>query len=146
LQIVVSGGTANSATISAGTLDVQSGATAGSSTISFAGGGTLKLDGTGAYSFLVAGFAVPDAFDLSAINFASATNQNFVPRPGRLAHRANTAKLAQSLLSSGMMKGRPAADIDSVVQALSSRQQYPSHGSPLSGPQGQGQSDLDGQC
>jgi hypothetical protein len=38
-------------------------------------GGTLKLDGTGAFGFLVAGFAVPDAFDLSAINFASATKQ-----------------------------------------------------------------------
>jgi hypothetical protein len=51
----------------------MSGATAGSSTITFAGGGTLRLDGTEAYSFLVAGFAAPDAFDLSAIQFASAT-------------------------------------------------------------------------
>jgi autotransporter passenger strand-loop-strand repeat protein len=74
-EVVVAGGTVNGATISGGTLDLQSGATAGSSTITFSGGGTLKLDGTGAYSFLVAGFAVPDAFDLSAINFASATKQ-----------------------------------------------------------------------
>jgi hypothetical protein len=47
--------------------------TAGSSTITFAGGRTLLLDATGAYGFLVAGFGVPDAFDLSAVNFASAT-------------------------------------------------------------------------
>ena len=75
MQVVVSGGAINGATISGGTLELQSGATAGSSTITFAGGGTLRLDGTGAYGFLVAGFAVPDAFDLSAINFASATKQ-----------------------------------------------------------------------
>jgi autotransporter passenger strand-loop-strand repeat protein len=75
MQVVVSGGADNGATISAGTLELQSGATAGSSTITFAGGGTLRLDGTGAFGFLVAGFAVPDMFDLSAINFASATKQ-----------------------------------------------------------------------
>jgi autotransporter passenger strand-loop-strand repeat protein len=75
MQVVVSGGTDKGATISAGTLELQSGATAGSSTITFAGGGTLRLDGTGAFGFLVAGFAVPDAFDLSAIKFASATKQ-----------------------------------------------------------------------
>jgi hypothetical protein len=74
-EVVVSGGVVNGATISGGTLDLQSGATAGSSTLTFSGGGTLKLDGTGAFGFLVAGFAVPDAFDLSAINFASATKQ-----------------------------------------------------------------------
>jgi hypothetical protein len=51
-----------------------SGATPGSSTITFAGGGTLKLDATGAYSVLVAGFGVPDQFDFSLINFASATS------------------------------------------------------------------------
>jgi hypothetical protein len=44
---------------------------------------------------------------------------------------AQTAKLAQSLLSSGMMKGKPSGEIDLVVQALSSRQQYPSHGSVI---------------
>jgi autotransporter passenger strand-loop-strand repeat protein len=72
---VFSGGVMNGATISSGLLELQSGATAGNSTIAFAGGGTLKLDATGAYSFLVAGFAQPDAFDLSAVNFASATKQ-----------------------------------------------------------------------
>jgi hypothetical protein len=71
---VFSGGSINGATISSGLLELQSGATAGNSTITFAGGGTLKLDATGAYSFLVAGFAIPDQFDLSLINFASATS------------------------------------------------------------------------
>ncbi len=70
---VFSGGAINGATISSGLVELQSGATAGSSTITFAGGGTLKLDATGTYGSLVAGFAVPDAFDLSAISFASAT-------------------------------------------------------------------------
>jgi autotransporter passenger strand-loop-strand repeat protein len=72
-QVVVSGGIIDGATISSGELELLNGATAGSTTISFAGGGTLQLDGTGAHGFLVAGFAEPDAFDLSAISFASAT-------------------------------------------------------------------------
>ncbi len=72
-EVALSGGTVGGATISGGTLELQSGSTAGNSTITFAGGGTLKLDAAGAYGFLVAGFAVPDAFDLSSINFASAT-------------------------------------------------------------------------
>jgi len=72
-ELALSGGIIGGATISGGTLDLQSGSTAGSSTISFAGGGTLKLDATAAYGFLLAGFTVPDAIDFSAINFASAT-------------------------------------------------------------------------
>jgi Serine dehydrogenase proteinase len=44
---------------------------------------------------------------------------------------AQTIKLATSLLSSGMMKGKTTAEIDLVVQALASRQQYPSHGSVI---------------
>jgi len=73
-QQVFAGGTIDGATISDGLLEMQSGA-AGSGTITFSGGGTLRLDGTGAYGFLVAGFAVPDIFDFSAIAFASATKQ-----------------------------------------------------------------------
>lgn len=42
-----------------------------------------------------------------------------------------TAKLATTLLSTGMMKGTDPKKIDEVVQALSSRQQYPSHGSVI---------------
>jgi hypothetical protein len=42
-----------------------------------------------------------------------------------------TAMLATNLLSTGMMKGRDPEEINLVVQALSSRQQYPSHGSVI---------------
>jgi ClpP class serine protease len=42
-----------------------------------------------------------------------------------------TIKLAKTLLSTGMMKGRSDMDIDQVVQALSTRAQYPSHGSVI---------------
>jgi hypothetical protein len=57
---------------SGGLLELQGGATAGpdiaasggiTGAVTFAGGGTLKLDGTGKYNFLVAGFGVPDALD-----------------------------------------------------------------------------------
>jgi autotransporter passenger strand-loop-strand repeat protein len=74
-ELVMSGAIIGGAILSGGTLELQSGATAGSSTIAFSDGGTLKLDATGAYGFLVAGFAVPDEVDLSAVNFASATKQ-----------------------------------------------------------------------
>jgi hypothetical protein len=74
VQVVVSGGVLDGATISGGGIELLSGAT-GSSTITFSGGGTLRLDGTGAYGFLVAGFAVPDMVDFSAVAFASATKQ-----------------------------------------------------------------------
>lgn len=40
-------------------------------------------------------------------------------------------KLARSLLSEGMMKGKPPADVDSAVQKLSSRDVYFSHGSAI---------------
>jgi autotransporter passenger strand-loop-strand repeat protein len=72
---IASGGTIKSggdATIGGGTLELGSTATA-SGTIDFAGGGTLKLDGTGTYGFVTSGFAVPDVFDLSAVNFISGT-------------------------------------------------------------------------
>jgi autotransporter passenger strand-loop-strand repeat protein len=70
---VFSGGSIDGATISSGTLVLSSGAVANGGTIDFVSGGTLVLDGTGAYNFLVAGFGVPDEIDLAAINFASAT-------------------------------------------------------------------------
>jgi autotransporter passenger strand-loop-strand repeat protein len=72
---VFSGGVLNGATISSGLLELQSGATAGASTITFSGGGTLKLDAAETYGFLVAGFGIPDEIDLSAINFATANKQ-----------------------------------------------------------------------
>jgi hypothetical protein len=42
-----------------------------------------------------------------------------------------TMKLAETLLTTGMMKGKQPSEITSVVQALASRQQYPSHGSVI---------------
>ncbi|MHC2552378.1 SDH family Clp fold serine proteinase [Bradyrhizobium elkanii] len=44
---------------------------------------------------------------------------------------AQTMKLAETLLTTGMMKGKQPGEITSVVQALASRQQYPSHGSVI---------------
>jgi len=44
---------------------------------------------------------------------------------------AQTMKLAETLLTTGMMKGKQPGEISSVVQALASRQQYPSHGSVI---------------
>jgi autotransporter passenger strand-loop-strand repeat protein len=73
---VFSGGVINNATISSGLLELQSGTTAGTSNITFAGDGTLKLDDTGAYGFLVAGFGIPDQIDFSEINFATANKHN----------------------------------------------------------------------
>ncbi len=76
-EIVYSGGTISGATIAGGSLELQSGAAAGSSTIGFVSSGTLKLDGTGSYAMLVAGFTVPDAIDLTAVNYASATTLSY---------------------------------------------------------------------
>ena len=42
-----------------------------------------------------------------------------------------TATLVTALLSTGMMKDRAPDEIDLVVQALSSRETYPSHGSVI---------------
>lgn len=44
---------------------------------------------------------------------------------------AQTMKLAETLLTTGMMKGKQPSEITSVVQAIASRQQYPSHGSVI---------------
>ena len=72
---VFSGGLIDGATISSGLLELQKGASAGNSTITFAGVGTLRLDGTGPYGLHVTGFAASDAFDLSAVDFATAALQ-----------------------------------------------------------------------
>jgi hypothetical protein len=42
-----------------------------------------------------------------------------------------TKKLATNLLTTGMMKGRPDADVVEVVSKLLSRDEYPSHGSVI---------------
>jgi hypothetical protein len=68
---------------------------------------------------------VPAHFLLSA--------QNVDPILHQAAQHAinQTIKLAKTMLSSGMVKGKSEAEIDQVVQALSSRVQYPSHGSVI---------------
>jgi len=82
---VFSGGTVNGATISGGELELDSGGTAGTSTITFAGGGTFKLDGTGTYGMLVAGFTSSSAvIDLSSIEFATAS-KSFVEAGNNLS-------------------------------------------------------------
>ena len=40
-------------------------------------------------------------------------------------------KLAKTLLTNGMMKGKPEAEIDATVQSLASRDIYHSHGSAI---------------
>jgi hypothetical protein len=42
-----------------------------------------------------------------------------------------TRKLAKTLLTNGMMQGRPEAEIDATVQSLASRDIYHSHGSAI---------------
>jgi hypothetical protein len=42
-----------------------------------------------------------------------------------------TKRLAQTLLTDGMMKGRPANDIDTTVETIATRQRFHSHGSVL---------------
>jgi len=82
---VFSGGTVNGATISGGELELESGGTADASTITFAGGGTFKLDGTGTYGMLVAGFTSSSAvIDLSSLNFATAS-KSFVEAGNNLS-------------------------------------------------------------
>jgi autotransporter passenger strand-loop-strand repeat protein len=75
---VFSGGIVSGATISGGELELASGGTAGSSTVTFAGGGILKLDQSTAFTGLVAGFAIPDQLDLADIAFGSGTTLGFV--------------------------------------------------------------------
>jgi hypothetical protein len=58
-------------------------------------------------------------------------NQNFALHKFGEYALNQSRKLARTLLSDGMMKGKPAADIDAVVQKLSSRDVYFSHGSAI---------------
>jgi autotransporter passenger strand-loop-strand repeat protein len=73
---VESGGLVSAATISGGKLVLESGAKVATGGISFAGGGTLLIAGTGTYG-PVAGFAVPDMLDLAAVNFLPSTIKQF---------------------------------------------------------------------
>ena len=57
--------------------------------------------------------------------------QNFVLHKAGAFALSQTQKLAKKLLVDGMMKGRPDAEIAAVVQQLSSRDTYASHGSVI---------------
>ncbi len=71
-ELAFAGGTVSGATVNGGALELEDGALAGNSTIDFTGGGLLKLDGTGTYDMLVAGFASPSqVIDFTGVNFAS---------------------------------------------------------------------------
>ena len=57
--------------------------------------------------------------------------QNFALHMLALYAIAQTKSLATKLLSDGMMKGRPAAEIEATVQCLASRERFFSHGSTI---------------
>ena len=76
-EIVVSGGVTSATTISGGNVELGGGNGAGSGTITFSGGGILKLDQSTAFTGLVAGFASPDQLDLADIAFGSGTTLSF---------------------------------------------------------------------
>ena len=63
------------ATISAGTLEVASGAIASPSEAAFVGGGTLLLDASASFHGLVAGFGSSDQLDLQDVAFVTATTK-----------------------------------------------------------------------
>jgi autotransporter passenger strand-loop-strand repeat protein len=95
-ELVTSGGVVSAATISGGTLEIQSGGGVMSSTITFASGGTLVLDDT-KFRGKIAGFAVPDTIDLTTVSFASATlgyTGNTLSGTFTVTDSVHTAKLA----------------------------------------------------
>jgi autotransporter passenger strand-loop-strand repeat protein len=76
-ELVSSGGAISGATLSGGMLEIGSLGTAGTSTITFDTGGTLKLDAPlndFNYDMLVAGFNSPqDVIDFTTVSFTHAT-------------------------------------------------------------------------
>jgi len=74
-ELVASGGIVSGATISAGTLEVASGAIASPSEAAFVGGGTLLLDASASFHGLVAGFGSSDQLDLQDVAFVTATTK-----------------------------------------------------------------------
>ena len=73
LLVVLSGGVISGATIAGGILHVASGGAALSSTVTFAGSGSLVLDDT-KFRGKIAGLYLPDeTIDLKSVSFASAT-------------------------------------------------------------------------
>ena len=81
-EYVSSGGTLNGATLSGGFLEVRSGASVGSSTVGFAGGGTLQLDDSQHFNGVISGFGVPGGIDLRDIAFGSGTTLGYADSGG----------------------------------------------------------------
>ena len=140
-QVVDAGGTISGATISGGTLELQNGANTGGSTIDFASGGLLKLDGTGTYNMLVAGFTSPtDVIDLTSINYASAKisfTEASNDTSGTLSvtdgtHTANITLLGQYTAASFTSASNGAGGISIVDPPITETQQslltQPTHG------------------
>ncbi len=83
LGLVFAGGTISGATLSGGFLEIQSGGTAGSSTISFSSaGGTLELDDSQHFAGRIAGFGAGGAMDLTDIAFGAQTTLGYTAGPG----------------------------------------------------------------
>jgi autotransporter passenger strand-loop-strand repeat protein len=73
LELVRSGGIVSGATIAGGRLEIESGGAVASSTITFAGSGSLVLDST-TFRGKIAGFdSLAETIDLTTVSFASAT-------------------------------------------------------------------------
>jgi autotransporter passenger strand-loop-strand repeat protein len=82
--IVGRGGAAGDTVISGGLLEIVSGGSVGSSTMTFAanGGGVLELDDAQHFGGAVAGFGQPDRIDLRDIAFGSGTTLSFTQAAG----------------------------------------------------------------
>jgi autotransporter passenger strand-loop-strand repeat protein len=76
-ETVNSGGTISGAVISGGTLEIASGGSANGGTVTFASGGTLKLDSSVNFGGTISGFGLPDHLDLSDIAFGANTTLGF---------------------------------------------------------------------
>jgi trimeric autotransporter adhesin len=75
-ELVASGGIMSGAFISAGTLELASGANANApSEVAFAGSGTLLVDGGTSFGWHVAGFGAGDQIDLRDVSFVTATTK-----------------------------------------------------------------------
>ncbi len=77
LGVVQAGGTLDGATVADGTLIIQSGGTAGTSTIVVSDGGLLKLDNAAAFGATISGFAGSDHIDLADIAFGASTTLGY---------------------------------------------------------------------
>lgn len=73
LEIVASGGTASGTVIQGGTLDLEAGGILAGS-MSFAGGGTLEIDGASMPTATISGFSIGQTIDLRGLAFGAASS------------------------------------------------------------------------